>query len=71
MRPIADGNDRDIIARAKKGDMNAFETLVRKYQRTIYAPLPPHHGRPPGGRRSLPGHFHQGLPSPPAVYRRP
>ena len=37
MRPIADGNEQDIIARAKKGDMNAFETLVRKYQRAIYA----------------------------------
>lgn len=37
MRPIADVNEPEIIARAKKGDMNAFESLVRKYQRAIYA----------------------------------
>ncbi len=37
MRPIADANEQDIISRAKGGDMNAFEFLVRKYQRLIYA----------------------------------
>ncbi len=28
--------DRSLVARAKKGDMNAFESLVRKYQKLIY-----------------------------------
>jgi RNA polymerase sigma-70 factor (ECF subfamily) len=36
MRPNADVNEQDLVARAKKGDMNAFESLVRKYQRAIY-----------------------------------
>jgi RNA polymerase sigma-70 factor (ECF subfamily) len=36
MRPNADVNEPNLIARAKKGDMNAFESLVRKYQRAIY-----------------------------------
>ena len=36
MRPD-NGNERDLITRAKKGDMDAFESLVRKYQRTVYA----------------------------------
>lgn len=37
MRPIADAGEQDIISKAKGGDMNAFEWLVRKYQRLIYA----------------------------------
>jgi len=37
MRPIADANEHAIISRAKGGDMNAFEQLVRQYQRMIYA----------------------------------
>ena len=36
MRPDASGDDQELIAKAKEGDMEAFETLVRKYQRTIY-----------------------------------
>jgi len=28
--------DQNLIAKAKKGDMDAFETLVRKYQKFIY-----------------------------------
>lgn len=36
MRPD-NANDQELIARAKKGDMDAFESLVRKYQRLIYA----------------------------------
>jgi len=35
MRPD-NGNERELIARSKKGDMDAFESLVRKYQRTVY-----------------------------------
>jgi len=35
MRPDDDG-ERDLIAKAKTGDMDAFESLVRKYQRTVY-----------------------------------
>ena len=35
MRPD-NGNERDLITRAKKGDMDAFEALVRKHQRTVY-----------------------------------
>jgi RNA polymerase sigma-70 factor (ECF subfamily) len=35
MRPD-NGNERDLITRAKKGDMDAFESLVMKYQRTVY-----------------------------------
>jgi RNA polymerase sigma-70 factor, ECF subfamily len=35
MRPDND-IERDLIARAKKGDMDAFEALVRKHQRTVY-----------------------------------
>jgi len=35
MRPD-NGNESDLITRAKKGDMDAFESLVRKYQRTVY-----------------------------------
>ncbi|MDH7513594.1 MAG: RNA polymerase sigma factor [Clostridiales bacterium] len=35
MRP--DGaNDKELIARAKKGDMSAFESLVRKYEKPVY-----------------------------------
>jgi RNA polymerase sigma-70 factor (ECF subfamily) len=36
MRPHGDANDEELIAKAKKGNMQAFETLVRKYQRPIY-----------------------------------
>jgi RNA polymerase sigma-70 factor (ECF subfamily) len=36
MRPNGDANDEELIAKAKKGNMQAFETLVRKYQRPIY-----------------------------------
>ncbi len=35
MRPES-ANDQELIARAKNGDTNAFELLVRKYQRLIY-----------------------------------
>jgi RNA polymerase sigma-70 factor (ECF subfamily) len=35
MRPD-NGNERALIKRAKKGDMDAFESLVRQYQQTIY-----------------------------------
>ena len=37
MRPIADADETSIISQAKGGDMNAFEALVRKYQRLVYA----------------------------------
>ena len=37
MRPNADAIESSIISRAKNGDMNAFEFLVRKYQGLIYA----------------------------------
>ncbi len=36
MRPNGNGNDQELIAKAKEGKMEAFETLVRKYQRPIY-----------------------------------
>jgi RNA polymerase sigma-70 factor (ECF subfamily) len=36
MRPNGNANDEELIAKAKKGNMEAFETLVRKYQRPIY-----------------------------------
>jgi RNA polymerase sigma-70 factor (ECF subfamily) len=35
MRP-ENGDERDLVAKAKKGDMDAFESLVRKYQKTVY-----------------------------------
>jgi RNA polymerase sigma-70 factor (ECF subfamily) len=35
MRPD-NADDQILITRAKKGDMDAFESLVRKYQRMIY-----------------------------------
>ncbi len=35
MRPDS-ADDKGLIARAKKGDMNAFESLVRKYQKPVY-----------------------------------
>ena len=35
MRPDY-GDERDLITKAKKGDMDAFESLVRKYQKTVY-----------------------------------
>ncbi|HEX9901776.1 MAG TPA: sigma-70 family RNA polymerase sigma factor [Acidobacteriota bacterium] len=37
MRPMDDGGERALVARARKGDMEAFETLVKLYQRGIYA----------------------------------
>ncbi len=37
MRPIADASEQEIISKAKSGDMNAFEFLIRKYQRLVYA----------------------------------
>ncbi len=36
MRPNGNPNDQELIAKAKKGNMEAFETLVRKYQRQVY-----------------------------------
>lgn len=36
MRPD-NGEERALITRAKKGDMDAFESLVRQYQQTIYS----------------------------------
>jgi RNA polymerase sigma-70 factor (ECF subfamily) len=35
MRPD-NAHDQELIARAKKGDMDAFESLVRKYQKPVY-----------------------------------
>ncbi len=35
MRPDS-ANDKELIAKAKKGDMSAFESLVRKYQKPVY-----------------------------------
>ncbi|MBM3284499.1 MAG: sigma-70 family RNA polymerase sigma factor [Candidatus Aminicenantes bacterium] len=35
MRPES-ANDRELVARAKKGEMSAFESLVRKYQQPVY-----------------------------------
>jgi len=35
MRPES-ANDQELIARAKKGEMSAFESLVRKYQKPVY-----------------------------------
>lgn len=34
MRPD-DEIDRSLVAKARKGDVNAFEDLVRKYQKLI------------------------------------
>lgn len=31
------GEDADVLTRAKRGDRNAFGTLVRKYQKRVYA----------------------------------
>jgi len=36
MRPD-NANEQELIARAKKGDMDAFESLVRKYQKPVYS----------------------------------
>jgi len=36
MRPNGNTNDQELIVKAKEGNMEAFETLVRKYQRHIY-----------------------------------
>jgi RNA polymerase sigma-70 factor (ECF subfamily) len=35
MRP-ENGNERDLVVRAKKGDMDAFDALVRRYQKAVY-----------------------------------
>jgi RNA polymerase sigma-70 factor (ECF subfamily) len=35
MRPDS-ANDQELIGKAKKGDMDAFESLVRKYQKPVY-----------------------------------
>jgi RNA polymerase sigma-70 factor (ECF subfamily) len=37
MRPIDDGEERALVARARRGDLDAFETLVKLHQRGIYA----------------------------------
>ena len=37
MRQLEQRGDSLLIRRAKDGDMDAFETLVRKYQKPIYA----------------------------------
>ncbi len=37
MRPFEQNGDHKIILRAKDGDMDAFETLVKKYQKPIYS----------------------------------
>jgi RNA polymerase sigma-70 factor (ECF subfamily) len=36
MRQIENNGDRPLIAKAKAGDMMAFEDLIRKYQRPIF-----------------------------------
>lgn len=37
MRPMDDGEERALVARARNGDMDAFETLIKLFQRGIYA----------------------------------
>jgi RNA polymerase sigma-70 factor (ECF subfamily) len=37
MRQFEQNGDHKIILRAKDGDMDAFETLVKKYQKPIYS----------------------------------
>ena len=37
MRQFEQNGDRELILRAKDGDMDAFETLVKKYQKSVYA----------------------------------
>lgn len=37
MRQSEKNEDHNLISRAKEGDMTAFEDLVRKYQKSIYA----------------------------------
>ena len=37
MRQLEQRGDNNLILRAKDGDMDAFETLVKKYQKPIYA----------------------------------
>ena len=37
MRQFEQNGDHELILRAKDGDMDAFETLVKKYQRPVYA----------------------------------
>src|SRR5512136_3002063 len=36
-RPNEHPEDAVLVGRAQKGDMDAFESLVRKYQQTVYA----------------------------------
>jgi RNA polymerase sigma-70 factor (ECF subfamily) len=36
MRPTDEGGERALVARARKGDTDAFEALVKMYQRGIY-----------------------------------
>jgi len=37
MRQLEQNGDHKIILRAKNGDLDAFETLVKKYQKPIYS----------------------------------
>ena len=37
MRPPEPNNDRGLVAKAKKGHLDAFKELVRRQQRSIYA----------------------------------
>jgi RNA polymerase sigma-70 factor (ECF subfamily) len=37
MRPPEPNDDRGLVAKAKEGHMDAFEELVRRHQRSIYA----------------------------------
>jgi RNA polymerase sigma-70 factor (ECF subfamily) len=37
MRPMEHGQEKALVARARQGDMQAFETLIKLYQRGIYA----------------------------------
>lgn len=37
MRPFEQNGDHEIILKAKDGDMDAFEILVKKYQQPIYS----------------------------------
>ena len=37
MRQLEQNEDNKLIVRAKDGDMDAFETLVKKYQKPVYA----------------------------------
>jgi len=37
MRQYERNGDHELVSKAKEGDMTAFESLVRKYQKSIYA----------------------------------